>query len=82
MQVVYALSVGGSEMLASAIATAGVARGLRMSAPLPAACTGVRPARIATFQWGSRGMRNGRAAAFLTTAGASHHAISTLVGRL
>jgi glycosyltransferase involved in cell wall biosynthesis len=31
MQVVYALSVGGSEMLASAIATAGVARGLRMS---------------------------------------------------
>jgi glycosyltransferase involved in cell wall biosynthesis len=31
MQVVYALSAGGSEMLASAIATAGVAQGLRMS---------------------------------------------------
>ena len=31
MQVVYALSPGGSEMLASAIASAGVAQGLRMS---------------------------------------------------
>jgi len=31
MQVVYALAPGGSEMLASAIANAGVAQGLRMS---------------------------------------------------